>query len=86
MRFKFLAREGTGLKVGDLVVTSGASGLVPRGIPIGRIESIDNRGSALFHFAALTPIVDLSHLEEVLLVLNQKDAPDVTALFVPGGR
>jgi len=86
MRFKFLAREGTGLKVGDLIVTSGASGLVPRGIPIGRIESIDNRGSALFHFAALTPIVDLSHLEEVLLVLNQKDAPDVTALFVPGGR
>jgi rod shape-determining protein MreC len=85
LRFKFMAREGAGLAVGDLVVTSGAGGLVPRGLPIGRIQAIDNRGSALFHFATLSPAVDLSHLEEILLVLDPEKAPDVTAFFRPGG-
>lgn len=83
MRFKFMAREGARLQVGDLVVTSGVGGLTPRGIPIGRVQAIDNRGSALFHFAALTPAVDLAHLEEVLLVTNLSGAPDVTAFFRP---
>ena len=86
MRFKFMARDGAGLQVGDLVVTSGVGGLAPRGIPIGRIQAIDDRGSALFHFAALTPAVDLSRLEEVLLVMNQGGAPDVTAFFRPGAE
>jgi rod shape-determining protein MreC len=84
MRFKFMAREGAGLKVGDLVVTSGVGGLAPRGIPIGRVQAIDDRGSALFHFAALAPVVDLSRLEEVLLVMTQSGGPDVTAFFRPG--
>jgi rod shape-determining protein MreC len=79
-----MARDGAGLKVGDLVVTSGVGGLAPRGIPIGRIEAIDDRGSALFHFAALAPVVDLSRLEEVLLVMTQGGGPDVTAFFRPG--
>jgi rod shape-determining protein MreC len=86
IRFKFMARDGAGLKIGDLVVTSGVGGLVPRGIPIGRIQAIDDRGSALFHFAALAPAVDLSHLEEVLLVMNQGGTPDMTAFFRPGAE
>jgi rod shape-determining protein MreC len=86
MRFKFMARDGAGLKVGDLVVASGVGGLIPRGLPIGRIQSIDDRGSALFHFAALSPVVDLSRLEDVLVVMNQGGAPDLTAFFRPGDK
>ena len=86
LRFKFMARDGTGLHVGDLVVTSGVGGLIPRGLPIGQIQSIDDRGSALFHFAALGPVVDFSRLEDVLLVMNPGGAPDLTALFRPGAR
>jgi rod shape-determining protein MreC len=81
MRFKFMARDGAGLRVRDLVVTSGIGGLFPSGIPIGRIRAIDDRGSALFHFAPLTPAVDLSRLEEVLLVMRGGRNPDLTALF-----
>jgi rod shape-determining protein MreC len=84
MRFKFMARDGASLQVGDLVVTSGVSGLIPRGLPVGRIAAVDDRGSALFHFAALAPLDDLSRLEEVLLVMNPGGAPDLTALFQPG--
>jgi rod shape-determining protein MreC len=81
MRFKFMARDGAGLQPGDLVVTSGAGGLFPRGLPIGRVRAIDDRGSALFHYAVLTPVVDFSRVEEVLLVVTPGGGGDVTAFF-----
>lgn len=86
IRFKFMARDGAGLQMGDLVVTSGAGGLFPRGLPIGRVRAIDDRGSALFHYAALTPVVDFSRVEEVLLVVDQGGGGDVTAFFRRGAR
>ncbi|MGH7333172.1 MAG: rod shape-determining protein MreC [Candidatus Rokuibacteriota bacterium] len=86
MRFKYMARDGAGLQPGDLVVTSGAGRLFPRGLPIGRIRAIDDRGSALFHYAALIPAVDFSRVEEVLLVLESGSGGDVTAFFREGDR
>ncbi|HXH82825.1 MAG TPA: rod shape-determining protein MreC [Candidatus Tectomicrobia bacterium] len=80
LRFKYMARDGAGIEPGDLVVTSGAGGLVPRGIPIGRVREIDDRGSALFHYAHLDPAVDFSRLDAVLLVVGETDR-DVTAAF-----
>jgi len=58
IRFKYMARDGSGIQVGDAVVTSGTGGLFPRGLPIGRVRAIDDRGSALFHYAQLAPAVD----------------------------
>ena len=84
MRFKYMARDGAGIQVGDLVVTSGAGGLFPRGIPIGRVRAIDDRGSALFHYAQLTPAVDFARIDEVLLIVGE-GAHDVAALFPPAG-
>jgi rod shape-determining protein MreC len=84
VRFKFMARDGSGLEAGDLVVTSGLGGVFPRGIPIGRVRAIDDRGSALFHYATLTPIVDLARLEEVLLVTGDT-RHDLTAYFPTTG-
>jgi rod shape-determining protein MreC len=84
MRFKYHARDGLAIQVGDLVVTSGAGGVFPKGIPIGRVQTIDDRGSALFHYAAVTPMVDFSRLEEVLLVTG-RTAADLALHFTPGG-
>lgn len=84
MRLKFMARDGAGIQVGDLVVTSGLGGLFPRGIPIGRVRAIDDRGSALFHYATITPVVDLSRIDEVLLVTGETSY-DVAAAFPAGG-
>ena len=84
MRFKYMARDGSGLQVGDLVVTSGSGGLFPRGIPIGRVRAIDDRGSALFHYAQLTPSVDFARIDEVLLVVGE-GSHDVAALFDGNG-
>jgi rod shape-determining protein MreC len=84
MRLKYMAREGGGIQVGDLVVTSGAGGVFPRGIPIGRVRAIDDRGSALFHYAVLTPVVDFARVDEVLL-LTGETRQDLAAAFPSDG-
>jgi rod shape-determining protein MreC len=84
LRFKYMARDGAGMQVGDLVVTSGVGGLFPRGIPIGRVRVIDDRGSALFHYAQITPAVDFARIDEVLLLTGDA-ARDVAAHFPGAG-
>ncbi len=54
--------------VGDEVITSGMGGVFPKGIPIGWITAVERRSGALFQEATLRPAVDLSRLEEVLLL------------------
>jgi rod shape-determining protein MreC len=84
LRFKYMAREGGGIQVGDLIVTSGAGGLSPRGIPVGRVRAIDDGGSALFSYAQLDPAVDFARIDEVLLIVGE-GAHDVAGLFPDGG-
>ena len=84
VRFKFMARDGVGVAPGDLIVTSGLGTLFPKGIPVGRVTAIEDKGSALFHFAVLAPAVDAARVEEVLLLTGQS-AQDVAGLFIPGG-
>ena len=80
VRFKFMARDGASVAPGDLVVTSGLGTLFPKGLPVGRVVKIEDKGSALFHFAVLAPAVDFSRVEEVLLVTGQT-SQDVATLF-----
>lgn len=56
--------------VGDEVVTSGMGGVFPKGILIGRIASVERKSGALFQEASLQSAVDLSRLEEVLILTN----------------
>ena len=58
--------------VGDEVVTSGLGGVFPKGIPVGRITAVERRSGALFQEATLQPIVDLSRLEEVLILTGME--------------
>jgi rod shape-determining protein MreC len=84
LRFKFMARDGASIQSGDVLVTAGQGGLFPRGIPIGTVRAIDNRGAALFHYAELTPAVDFARVDEVLLVTGDSQR-DLTAFFPTGG-
>ncbi len=84
VRFKFMARDGSSVAPGDLVVTSGLGTLFPKGLPVGRVMKIEDKGSALFHFAVLAPAVDFSRVEEVLLLTGQTPQ-DLAALFPTDG-
>ena len=84
LRFKYMARDGSGMQVGDVVVSSGLGGMFPGGIPIGRVRTIDDRGSALFSYAQLTPAVDFARIDEVLL-LTGGVMRDIAASFRTDG-
>ena len=62
--------------VGDTVVTSGIDGIYPKGLVIGRVDSIDKTSGAWQ--IGIVPAVDFSNLEQVLVVLaptSPSDAP-----------
>jgi rod shape-determining protein MreC len=58
----------SGVREGDMVVTSGLTGGFPRGLVVGTILSIHKEEGELFQSAEITPEVDLSKLEEVLVI------------------
>jgi len=58
--------------VGDEVVTSGMGGVFPKGIPVGRVTAVERKSGALFQEAVLQPKVDLSRLEEVVILMNSQ--------------
>ncbi len=58
------------VKVGDLVVTSGLSGQLPKGLVIGSIEAIEDQANALFQVARLRPLVNVTSLEFVHVVTD----------------
>jgi rod shape-determining protein MreC len=61
--------ESADLMVGDLVMTSGIDGIFPKGLVIGRIESVQKNGPA-YRQIVVRPAVDYRTLEEVLVVLT----------------
>src|SRR5262249_5984658 len=85
VRFKFMARDGSQVAAGDLVVTSGFGNVFPKGLPIGRIVAVEDKGSALFHYGIVAPAVDFERVEEVLLLTGPPTTHDVADLFFRGG-
>ncbi len=63
--------QGETIKKGESVVTAG-SGLVPKGLLIGTVESIDSSDNAVFQLANLRPAINLNKLELVFVVKGQK--------------
>jgi rod shape-determining protein MreC len=70
-RLKYLDRSAD-VRVGDLVVTSGLDKVFPKGLKIGYIIKVDRPRTGVTQNAELRPSADLSYLEEVLVVTNQK--------------
>jgi rod shape-determining protein MreC len=67
--FDFVLRQEE-VNVGDRVVTSGMGGVFPKGLVVGRVKSVDRQEFGLFQEIEVTPAVDFSHLEEVLVLLR----------------
>jgi rod shape-determining protein MreC len=57
-----------GLEIDERIITSGMDNIYPKGILIGKIESIDLSQNQLFQKITITPAVDFSKLEEVFIV------------------
>ncbi len=60
------------VSTGNIVVTSGLSGLFPKGLLLGTVKNVEKTDSGLFQKIDVAPFVDFSKLEEVLVILLDK--------------
>lgn len=68
-RFSILS-ETTNLKKGDTIITAGASGIFPKGIPIGQIEEIKNEAHGITKYATIKPSESVEEVVSVQVVTS----------------
>ena len=66
-RMKYVSVD-TQLKRGDIVETAGFGGFFPKGLRVGTVERAWKEPGQIYQVAEVTPLADLSRLEEVALV------------------
>jgi rod shape-determining protein MreC len=69
---KYVSKTET-VNVGNIVISSGLSGLFPKGLLFGSVKSVDKTDSGLFQKIDVTPFVDFARLEEVMVIVLNKD-------------
>jgi rod shape-determining protein MreC len=67
---EFTTREED-VKVGDVVITSGIGGVFLKGLPIGEVTMVKRGEYGIFQTVTIRPLVNIAHLEEVLVVQRQ---------------
>ncbi|MHB1628121.1 MAG: rod shape-determining protein MreC [Bacilli bacterium] len=71
LSMQFISQLASGIKPGDLVVTSGLSDIYPRGIPIGTVRSFVADGTGITRSAVVSPTANLNQLGYVFVVVPQ---------------
>jgi rod shape-determining protein MreC len=69
---EFTMREED-VKVGDAVVTSGIGRIFPKGLPVGEVTMVKKGEYGIFQTIEVRPYVNISRLEEVLVLLQRFD-------------
>jgi rod shape-determining protein MreC len=63
---------GVAVEVGDAVITSGAGGIYPKGIPIGEVASVETAPSAVYQTIIVKPVTRVAAYEEVLVLIGSE--------------
>jgi rod shape-determining protein MreC len=69
---EFTVREDD-VKVGDIVTASGVGGVFQKGTVIGEVTMVRKGEYGMFQTIDVRPAVNISHLEEVLVLLRQEE-------------
>ena len=67
--------QGEEVRVGDIVLTSGLGGLMPKGLVIGQVIDVQQREYETFQTATVRPAVDLTRLELALVIIDFEQVP-----------
>ena len=78
-----LIRSSQTVNVGDVVVTSGLGGVFPKGLPIGKVTSVQNNPGSLYLDVVVEPFAHTESFEEVLVITSltqeqQANAQDIS--------
>lgn len=74
-----LIRVEQSIEVGDIVVTSGLGGVFPKGIPIGKVISVERTPGALYYDVSVEPFAHVENLEEVLVITSLTEGQQASA-------
>jgi rod shape-determining protein MreC len=61
------------VKEGDVIVSSGMGGVFPKGLLIGQVSHVDRQNASLFLKINVSPFVDFSKLEEILILASTEN-------------
>lgn len=73
LKMDFLSQDANLVK-GDIVISSGLGGLVPKGIVIGEVVETKKESYELMQYAIIKPAVDFLKLERVFVIKGEKEA------------
>ena len=74
-----LIRTGQTVNVGDVVVTSGLGGVFPKGLPLGKVTSVENTPGSLYLDIVVETFAHTENQEEVLIITSLTEEQQVTA-------
>jgi rod shape-determining protein MreC len=74
LRMEYIPQEQH-IDVGDIVLTSGLGGVMPKRLVIGQVTEVLQMDYALFQSAVVRPAIDLSRLELVLVITAFEQIP-----------
>lgn len=70
---EYLDRDAD-VQIGDYVISSGMGGIFPKGLMLGVVSKLEKKSYGLFQYAEVTPRVQFSMLEEVLILKTEVEA------------
>ncbi len=65
-----LVRTSQSVSVGDVIVTSGLGGIFPKGLPIGKVTSVENSPGSPYLNIVVDPLAQTGSYEEVLVITS----------------
>ena len=77
VKMLYLTRD-TEVQPGSIITTSGAGGVFPCDLLIGRVDSVERSNADSSYYAILTPYVDVSEVTDVFVVTDFDGKGDVT--------
>ncbi|MCB0308662.1 MAG: rod shape-determining protein MreC [Bdellovibrionales bacterium] len=69
LKFEYLEKSAD-IQLGDELVSTGLDDIYPKGIPVGKVVYVNREGDQLFMESLVKPFVDLSNLEEAMVLIS----------------
>lgn len=66
---KYLPKDAD-IQISDVIITSGLTPIYPKGLLIGKVLTLGEELSGLTRYAIIKPAVNLSNIEEVLIIIQ----------------
>jgi rod shape-determining protein MreC len=74
LRMKYIPQDEE-IEIGDVVLTSGLGGVMPKGLVVGEVKAVEGMDYELHQEAVVQPAVELDRLELVLVITGFEPIP-----------